>query len=478
MSHILRALVLAVAIHGVAWGQGHDDPQDAVRCVQESNADLALDYCSRAIQSQHAHPKVLAVLLTARGTRYADRGEYDRAMQDFDHAIRLDPDFALAFNNRGHVYTGKSDYDRAIQDFDQAIRLDADFALAFTNRGNAYSAKGEYDRALQDYSHAIRLKPGDVLPLYNRGNVFVLKGEYDQAIQDYDAAIRLQADDVDAIHNRGEAYRRKGAHDRAIQDFDQAIRLRPDLAPAFSNRGHAYVGKGEYDRAIQDFDVAIRLRPNDELMARSRAMTLALQEGVQAMAKDRFQDAITHLQRAIEANPDAREPYTAIRTAYGLRGRSLAEAADSGLLLLARQHLDRGDFVEAERVLKRLLQAHFANPATHFWLGELHTRRGSFSDAERARKMFRGLLHAVLAPRRGDSLETAILVQSISEEYLIIGLVLGCRFLEQRLSFPPSGGVYDVMKVKCGDAVRTLYFDVTAWGPEPTWRVKSYRPVQ
>jgi hypothetical protein len=220
--------------------------------------------------------------------------------------------------------------------------------------------------------------------------------------------------------------------------------------------------------------------PLQSVTERTDGVQVDLQEGVRALRENRLSDAITHLRRAIESNPDEREPYAAIRAAYGLRGRGVGEAGglDRGLLFLARQRLQAGDLVEAEKVLNGLLQAHFANPATHFWLREVHTRRGSSSDAERAGKMFRGLLDAIRATGSGESLETAILVQSISEEYLIIELVLRCRTLEQRVSFPPGGGVYDVMRVTCGDAVRTLYFDISAWGPEPAWRLKSYGPVQ
>src|SRR6266704_3602357 len=58
---------------------------------------------------------------------------------------------ALAFSNRGDAYNSKREYDRAIQDLDQAIRLDPNYARAFVSRGDAYRHKREYDRAIQDY---------------------------------------------------------------------------------------------------------------------------------------------------------------------------------------------------------------------------------------------------------------------------------------------------------------------------------------
>jgi tetratricopeptide (TPR) repeat protein len=60
-------------------------------------------------------------------------------------ARRLDPKYMSAYNNRGSVYFTKGDYDRAIKDFDEAIRLDPKDAGAYNNRGSAY--KRVYDAA-------------------------------------------------------------------------------------------------------------------------------------------------------------------------------------------------------------------------------------------------------------------------------------------------------------------------------------------
>ena len=68
-------------------------------------------------------------------------------------------DLALAYNNRGSAYSDKGQHDRAIQDYDQAIKLNPSNARAYYNRGIAYSAKGQHDRAIQDYDQAIKLDP-------------------------------------------------------------------------------------------------------------------------------------------------------------------------------------------------------------------------------------------------------------------------------------------------------------------------------
>jgi tetratricopeptide (TPR) repeat protein len=52
-----------------------------------------------------------------------EKKEYDRAIKDFDEAIRLNPRFEWAFNNRGWTRHQKKDYKKAIKDYGEAIRI-------------------------------------------------------------------------------------------------------------------------------------------------------------------------------------------------------------------------------------------------------------------------------------------------------------------------------------------------------------------
>ena len=59
------------------------------------------------------------------------------------------PAAAIAYNNRGDAYAQKADYDRAVQDFDQSIKLNPTNPKPFNNSGVAYLKKGEYDLAIK-----------------------------------------------------------------------------------------------------------------------------------------------------------------------------------------------------------------------------------------------------------------------------------------------------------------------------------------
>ena len=82
------------------------------------------------------------------------------------------PKYAPAYNNRGLAWRDKGDLDRAIADYNEAIRLDPKYAFAYNNRGFAWRAKGDLDRAIADYTEAIRLEPKNAAYYRNRGYAF------------------------------------------------------------------------------------------------------------------------------------------------------------------------------------------------------------------------------------------------------------------------------------------------------------------
>ena len=129
----------------------------------------------------------------------------------------------------------------AIDVYSQAIKIEPDYAEAYNNRGIAYDDTGDYDQAIRDYSKAIELKPDYSEAYNNRGIAYDGMGDYDQAIRDYSKAIELKPEHIEIHNNRGIAYNNKGDYEEAVRDFNQAIELKPDYVEAYNNRGNAYV---------------------------------------------------------------------------------------------------------------------------------------------------------------------------------------------------------------------------------------------
>ena len=73
---------------------------------------------------------------------------------------------AETFYDRGNNWSAKGEYDKAIAEYDQAVTLDPNRAEFYVVRGNARLHRHEFDKAVADFNEAIRLDPDDVRSLW------------------------------------------------------------------------------------------------------------------------------------------------------------------------------------------------------------------------------------------------------------------------------------------------------------------------
>jgi tetratricopeptide (TPR) repeat protein len=156
MRAILLALILAGAVPGGARAQGL--AQDWVWCRGRESEHL-IRGCSAIIRSGKETPDDLARAFFNRGRAFTDLGRYDVALQDFDRAIKLVPEYPDAYNSRALAQAGLGKYDLAIQDFDEAIRLDPNYAIAIFNRALTLQTMGRTDDAAKDFARAKEVGP-------------------------------------------------------------------------------------------------------------------------------------------------------------------------------------------------------------------------------------------------------------------------------------------------------------------------------
>ena len=144
---------------------------DRADCIgNANNPDQKIAACTRVIDDGAETTANRVIAFNNRGFGYSSKRDYDRAIAEYDEAIKLDPKFAAAFRNRGLAYGAKGDRDRAIAEYDEAIKLNSRFVAAYYNRGFAYAGKQDYDRAIADYSEALNIDPKYILAYQNRGN--------------------------------------------------------------------------------------------------------------------------------------------------------------------------------------------------------------------------------------------------------------------------------------------------------------------
>jgi tetratricopeptide (TPR) repeat protein len=201
---------------------------DSELCVRGSG-DAAISACTRAI----------------------DSGRFDR------HNL------AIIYSNRGLQWEGKSEYNKAMQDHNEALRLDPKYAAGFMHRGNTYARRGDFDHAVADHSEAIRLAPKDADAFYNRGYTFSHKGDHERAVADYTAGIELDASKSRLWGQRCWSRAILGKQRKeALEDCNKARSLSPQIPQILAYRGLVYLKLGQLDKALADYEEALTLTKN------------------------------------------------------------------------------------------------------------------------------------------------------------------------------------------------------------------------
>jgi tetratricopeptide (TPR) repeat protein len=180
-------------------------PQDWANCLAGdlSTPDLPIAGCTVVIETGNQVLRRLASAYNNRGVAYRVKANYGEAINDFNEAIRLVPDFANAFNNRGVAYRNMGELDRAVADYDQAIRIEPDYIAAFYNRGLALAGKREYGKAISDFTTVLRVDPKNPTVLYRRGTTYLSSGDIEAGNADLAAAKAIKPDIAEDISRGG-----------------------------------------------------------------------------------------------------------------------------------------------------------------------------------------------------------------------------------------------------------------------------------
>ena len=231
-------------------------------CLSEGRveADERLAACSALILSGYRQPNVYM----HRGDAYLMLGDNDRAIADFTTALSLDPDYADALIGRGLALTRKGQFDKAIDDYDDAIEARPS-ARAYLLRGHAHlkTRWPNYRQAIADLTASLELKPDSAAALNNRCWARALwQRELELALADCDLALALKPDYAVARDSRGFVHFRLARYGEAIADFDAALARTPEAAHTLYMRG---VAKLRLNDKSGHADIARALRLNAEV---------------------------------------------------------------------------------------------------------------------------------------------------------------------------------------------------------------------
>ena len=150
--------------------------------------------------------------------------ELKKVLEELDERYFV-PAKSQVWNNEGAVLNGLGKYDEAIQAYEKAIEINPQYALAWNGKGVALSVQGKYDEAITAFDRAIEINPQDASAWNNKGNALDSQGKYDEAIQAYDKAIEIDPQMATVWNNKGRALKSFGRTAEADAAFSKAKEL-------------------------------------------------------------------------------------------------------------------------------------------------------------------------------------------------------------------------------------------------------------
>ena len=196
----------------------------------------------------------------------------------FQHAADVIPDNYMAITVLGSLFAAEGQLEEAMDHYQQALRLKPNYPEAHFFLGNALDKKGKLDDAIAEYRQALRFKPMLEQTHILLGAALARKKNYSEAREHYLSALELNPESAVAHNNLARLYQTDGELDPAVIHYLAALRTDPGLSEAHNNLGVLYLQQGKLAEGVAHLREAVKLKPDNLQSKYNLALGLNRQE--------------------------------------------------------------------------------------------------------------------------------------------------------------------------------------------------------
>jgi tetratricopeptide (TPR) repeat protein len=205
------------------------------------------------------------------GNDWMDRGEFDKAIGEYDAALQLDPVSAWALADRGLAHVWKDEPELARADFDKAGVFDPRNPVVARGRGMLALGAGRFAEAAADFSDSLARQSNNTFTLLRRAAAYVESGDNDKALADSATAIRLQPGFTGAYEFRASVLRHVGKAEEALREADAVVAANPGNPGAYVVAADIYLTAGKDPEAMHSLERSLAIAPTSQAyLARAR----------------------------------------------------------------------------------------------------------------------------------------------------------------------------------------------------------------
>lgn len=199
-----------------------------------------------------------------QATLLVEESRFTESIDEYQEAIRIQPDYALAHNDLGTVYYELGRFAEAEVSFKTAVESDPDLAVAHINLANIFDDLGLYEEGMQEVQIGIDLDPEMAEGHLVLGFLLGSQGNFEESLQAFEKSIDLDPTLLDAYVYSGLIHAELGQYTQSVEFFSRVLNTEMDLDPSglsiiYYFRGSIYAEMREDTAAIADLEKAIEI---------------------------------------------------------------------------------------------------------------------------------------------------------------------------------------------------------------------------
>ncbi|TCL07971.1 tetratricopeptide repeat protein [Shimia isoporae] len=287
ISVIVAALfLLAQPVLGKPLLTNSEETYESACLANSDTPERLVEICEHALQTTGATAVQRIEMMETLAWAHHDAGDEEKAFEQFNVMLELDPVSAEAFNGLGWLAYGRDDYSEAASFFAQAMEtkpeeqslaglgaslyrsgqlplveavgyLDAALAItptyawAMRQKGWLYSIEDFHAEAIDAFEDALEINPDDVSANYGVGYVLTEEDKWVEALPYINRALQEAPDDVSSLSRRSLILLNLDRPAQALRDGERVVELTPDDSDGYVRVARAQVALGRAADALK-----------------------------------------------------------------------------------------------------------------------------------------------------------------------------------------------------------------------------------
>jgi tetratricopeptide (TPR) repeat protein len=249
-------------------------------------------------------------------------------------ALNTDPAMPEAHYTLGQVYKEEGNLNAAVNEFQAAVQSDPNYSEAYAGLGMAKLMEGSLSEASSAFHRAIRINSGNSTAHYGMGRVLLAQGRVDEALKELNTSAYQFPNSAPLHLALGQAYSTQGNNNAALKEYRQSIAIKPENPDAYLGIADIREGRGDLELSIAELRSGIEMMPNN--------IDLHMRVANEDLQLEKLDDAVKEYTTVLNSNPGSADAAKGLTRAYYLKAQKEA----TGAFILSNEYEDAQHYID------------------------------------------------------------------------------------------------------------------------------------